>query len=247
MKHRPDPATMPTELVPVRCQLCKMPVAVEIPTEGEFFHEPILRVARLTAVHDACGDRHDNEIKAAEIMTRETAKLCSWKTLCPPEYQKPIEWRYKSANRTNLNKVLAWQYGERGLLIYGEPGTCKTRFIWKLLEREWNNGRTMAMQSHTGFRQTVSALASADQQRMVNWIGGLIKVEILFLDDLGKGKSTPASEEAFFELIDSRMTMKRPVLFTSDMTTERIEGHFGEDYARGLMRRILERTEAIQF
>jgi DNA replication protein DnaC len=236
-----------SDLVPVKCKLCHLPMVVELPDECEPYRGALERTARMVAVHDACYDIWQGKSKAAKILADETAKLTSWKTLCPPEFQKPIDWSRKAANRSNLNKILAWTCGEKGLLVLGESGKCKTRFVWKLLEREWTAGRTMAVHTHTKFRATVSALASGDQQQAVNFASALAKTEILFIDDLGKGRATPASEEAFFDLLDKRMTDCRPTLFTSDLTLNQIEQHFSDEYSRGLMRRILERTEQVQF
>src|SRR5947207_1210018 len=88
-----------TELVPVQCRICGAPVAVLVPAEGCFGHEAIVAVARskLGAVHNVCYDEHSGRITAAEILVAEQAKLTSWQTLCPVEFQKPLEWSYKSA------------------------------------------------------------------------------------------------------------------------------------------------------
>jgi len=243
----PVPPPQETELALVTCQICHGPVAVEIPSESELFHDDLLKVAKVCAVHDVCYDRNEAQLQAARILKAEQDKLCSWKTLCPPEYQKPIDWSFKAAKRVNLTKLMAWTWGERGLLVTSGPGECKTRFMWKLLEREWDHGRTIAAVTHAGLRLNITALASADQAKCLSWVSDLNKVEILFVDDLGKGRATPASEEVFFNLLDSRMIACRPTLFTSDMTLDRIENVFSDDYSRGMMRRILERTEQIGF
>lgn len=236
-----------SELVVVKCKLCHLPMTVELPDESEPYRPALERTARMVAVHDACFDKWEGQIKAAKMLEAEIARLTSWQTLCPVEYQKPIDWNRKAANRGNLTKVMAWVFGERGLLISGDSGKCKTRFMWKLLEREWHANRTMAAHTHTNFRMMVSALFSNDQQKAVNFIAGLAKVQTLFIDDLGKGRATPASEEAFFNLLDCRMSTCLPTLFTTDLSLDAIEAHFTDEYSRGLMRRILERTEHVQF
>jgi hypothetical protein len=194
-----------------------------------------------------CADAREGKLAAAKIMASETARITSWQTLCPPEYQKDIEWSRKWAKRENLAKLTDWKFGERGLLVSGDNGHCKTRFMWKLMQREWNLGRTMNGLTHIGFRQRVTALAASDQAQMLAYVAALAKTQVLFLDDLGKGRATPASEEAFFELLNVRLVKRLPTLFTTDMTVERIEAGFSDDYNRGIMRRILERTDQITF
>ena len=237
-----------TDLVPVRCCECGNMFAVEIPTEGGDAHDQLDRMARSGKVRcNVCADAVEGKVKAAKIMAAENARLTSWQTLCPPEYQKDIEWGRKWAKHENMTKLEAWQFGERGLLVSGDNGHCKTRFMWKMLLREWNFGRTMNGLTHIDFRQTVTALAASDQRQMLEYVSALGAVQILFLDDLGKGRSTPASEEAFFELLNARLVKCLPTLFTTDLSVERLEAGFSDDYQRGLIRRILERCDQITF
>jgi len=238
-----------SETVPIPCRICKKPVAAVLPPEGSFFREDLERLARTPfgIVHNECFDAKTATLAAADIMAKENARLTSWKTLCPPEFQKPLRWKDTTANRTNLNKVLNWTYGERGLLVLGDNGLCKTRFMWRLLEREWNAGRTIAAHLHGQWRQTISTLAASDQGRALTFISDLAKVEILFIDDLGKGRATPASEEGFFTLIDARMRFCRPTLFTSNLTIESLDQHFSEEFAGSIQRRILDRCEVVTF
>lgn len=237
------------ETVPILCRICKTPVAVELPAEGSFFREPLERLARapLGVVHNECYDQQTATLEAAAILERENRRLTSWKTLCPPEFQKSLRWKDTKATRANLNKVLNWTYGERGLLVWGDNGLCKTRFMWRLLEREWNAGRTMAAHMHGQWRQMVTTLTFGDQGRALSFIESLAKTEILFIDDLGKGRATPASEEAFFDLLDSRMRFCRPTLFTSNLNAESLDRHFSTEFAGSIQRRIIDRCDVVEF
>jgi hypothetical protein len=236
------------DLIPVRCCLCGAMFAVEIPSEDAPYHGEMERMARSGKVRcNTCAEAVAGKIKAAQIMASENARLTSWQTLCPPEYQKDIEWGRKWSKSENLAKLINWKYGERGLLVSGDNGHCKTRFMWKLLQREWNLGRTMNALTHVDFRATVTALAASEQRQMLEYVSALGKVQILFLDDLGKGRSTPASEEAFFELLNVRLVKCLPTLFTTDLAVERIEAGFSDEYSRGILRRILERVDLIEF
>lgn len=238
-----------SEIVPIPCRICKQPVATVLPPDDSPFRASLERVARspLGVVHNACLDSQKAIAVAADILARENARLCSWRTLCPPEFQKPIDWKYRSANRTNLNKILAWTFGEQGLLVNGGNGLCKTRFVWRLLEREWNAGRTIAAHTHGHLRQTISTLMASDQVRALSFVESVSKVEILFIDDLGKGRPTPASEEAFFDVLDFRMRNCRPTLFTTNLSVEALDQHFSEAFAGSLQRRIIDRCQLLEF
>lgn len=243
---KPDTES-PTELIPIPCRICKAPVAVELPPEDSPYRATLERTARLAVVHDECLDRHRAVLKAAQLLANESARLTSWNTLCPAEYRKPIDWKKKAANRASLEKVMAWTYGERGLFVHGQPGRCKTRFVWQLLAREWDKGRAMSAHLHSELRALLTAVASAEQARFLSFIQNLSRVPLLFIDDLGKGRSTPASEEALFDVLDYRFRNCLPTLFTSEWSLKQLEAHFSEEYCRGLARRIGERCQEIEF
>lgn len=236
-----------TELVPVPCKICKHPVVVELPSEETQYRDSLERSARLCAVHNECFDAAEGAQKAALILQRDSARLTSWQTFCPKEFQKPIEWGRQSANRSNLAKLTDWTFGEKGLLVTGGPGRCKTRFLWRLLNREWDLGRKMNAIGHTEFRKTITALAASDSKKMLDWLGALGKVQILFIDDLGKGRATPASEEGLFDLLDLRMKNCLPTLYTSNLDPAQIEANFSQDYGAGIIRRVLDTTKQIEF
>lgn len=238
-----------TDLIPVRCPDCKAMFAVPVPQEGQLGHEQMDNMARSGRIRcETCDQNARGALEAATILARENARLTSWNTFCPDEFKKPIEWGRASAKRENMQKLEGWQFQPTGFLIMGGPGRCKSRFVWRLLDREWNiNGRKINALGHTEFRYTVSALAASDSHKMLQWITGLGKVEILFIDDLGKGRATPASEEGLHDLLDLRYRTNLPTLYTSNLDPAQIEASFSPDYGQGIIRRILDTCQKIQF
>lgn len=236
-----------TEPVPVPCLICGQPVVLNLPPEGDMFRDAWERTARKNAVHDACQDRQRLKLESAKILEAENHKLSSWQAFCPDEFKKNLDPKFHGYNAANFNKVMGWRYGERGLRVSGQAGRCKTRFIWKLLEREWQAGRSMTAHTHAHFRQTVTALAASDQRQLLTFVASCAAPDILFLDDLGKGRSTPAAEEIMFDLLDSRMAHCRPTLFTYDMQLDAIEAQITQAYQQGFMRRVLEKTDLVEF
>src|SRR5881394_1234585 len=49
--------------------------------------------------------------------------------------------REKLPNPEKLDVALRWQYGAKGLLVYGPTGAGKSRIIWEIAKREILNGR----------------------------------------------------------------------------------------------------------
>ena len=237
---------------PVKCMSCGRLFAVEIP--GDDFQDTRLadlirqfaRQARISC--NQCGDAHEGEIKAAKIIGAETAKQTSWQTLCPDEYKKEIDWKFKGAIRVNLEKVMAWNYGPKGLFVHGLNGKCKTRFMWRVLSREWNHHcRSIVWHGHGAFRIAASALAGSDVKQFKLWLDRSIAADILFMDDFGKGRSTPAGDDAMFALLDARMSRNLPVMYTTDLSLERLQNQFADEYSNGIMRRALQETDLVEF
>lgn len=232
---------MTTELQPVRCSGCGNTFCLEVPGPGEFLHEVLQSLAALTRCN-SCVDKALGEMAAAKILAAESAKQTSWQTFCPDEFRKEIIWQMHGNNRTSHGKIMAWHYGAKGLLVMGKPGNCKTRYVWKLIQREWDAGRSIRAIGHAKFRIDASALAAADSTRFKIWVDDFCKAQILFLDDLGKGRPTPLAEECLHSILDVRMSKNLPCLFTSNYVIEP-----KTSYEDGLERRIMEFTEQICF
>src|ERR1035437_5739625 len=67
-------------------------------------------------------------------------RLSEWIALCPREFRTSDEGGNTSLARMDTEaptwrQVLDWRYGNRGLLIRGDSGHCKTRAIWRVIRR----------------------------------------------------------------------------------------------------------------
>ena len=96
--------------------------------EGRVIYEPErcpACVARLT---------NDREAKAARDAETARIKEAShrWAKICPPLYAATDPARLP---QESLRRVMAWQFGPRGLVIHGPTGTGKTRAAFLLLRR----------------------------------------------------------------------------------------------------------------
>lgn len=234
------------EVVAVRCKLCGKPVGVLLPAEGNEFRAQIERQTK-AAVHTACLENFRDRKTAKALLAHEQAQMSAWEGICPKEFRKPLVSKKKGYDKDLLDDVLKWKAGEIGLRIEGKSGLCKTRFMFKLLEREHQGGRKVGAWMHAELRALVTALAAGDQAGLNQFLNTVLKLDILFLDDLGKGRRTPASEEVIYAIIDGRSKLCRPVMFTSNLPLKEIIKTFGEDYQEPLLRRIEDKTTLIQF
>ncbi len=221
----------------VPCKICKAPVTVNIPS-GSYRHD-VEKLLPL-ATHNRCYDQKVNAQKAAQMFVDEKARLESWQAICPPEYRKALNWEKPKSNRDIYKSIMDWKFGPKGLLVTGATGYCKTRFVYKLLEREYLAGRKVQAYTHPEWRRMTSQFAESDMRAAGRFIAMLSKLDILFIDDLGKGRITPATEEAFEDLIDARAKFNRPTFFTTNCTKDSLLNMLSEDRGEAIIRRIVE-------
>jgi len=229
------------------CQLCKQPLRLYVPDDsrGELTKEAIDTFVRFT-VHDECAReraRLERENRKAEVILARQEK---WETMCPPEFLKDLDFSRPNCQERIFDQVMSWEFNPRGILIHGPSARCKTRFIFKLLEREHNAVRKVIALTHPEFRLQISALASENQTGLAKYMVNLCKVaEILFIDDLGKGNFTSASEEALSEIIDQRSRWHRPIFFSTNDDMRTLGKRLSADREAPMLRRIMDYCKII--
>jgi len=227
------------------CSACGKPGSIEVELTGDEHIDAVIQRTAKRAAHDKCVDRNEQIAIAQQNLAREQNAMRFWQTLCPDEFRKPIKWSKSGSNRRQklYAAILAWTPKQgKGLYVFGPSGTCKTRFCWHMLHREYNEGRTIVAVSHSDFRLRITALARDNQTEGVRWLSFLAGAQILFVDDLGKGNTTGASEEAFHDLLDKRYRDNRPTVFTSERPVDALCEIFSAERKEAILRRIDEAT-----
>jgi DNA replication protein DnaC len=236
----------------VTCQFCAKPL--ELPDVPEYSGPlgQVLRRALLVIaegnVHEACAEKkfYDRRQAAAEKLL--AAKMESIETVIPPLYQDTDETRL---NQPWHKKALAWQWGPRGLVMFGDTGTGKTRVAFLIIKREFLAGRACAAYSHAEFVRRAND-ASTGANAGTAWINIVRNLDLLLIDDFGKVRLTTATGETsaatalLFELIDHRIKFLRPTIVTCNLTGKEIERQWG-DHGAALVRRLNEFCSRIQF
>ncbi len=242
------PETTPeTEVIAVPCRICGKAVGVEIPGESSPYRKIIENLLSL-AVHSGCRELEMLRVKAEAATDRELEKRKQWERICPPEFRKALDSTRHGCDVARLEALLEqWEYGEMGLFITGPTRLCKTRFMFQLLAREFGAGRTVSAWLHSDLRNTLTALAASEQKVLEELLRSLVGVDILFIDDLGKGRATPAAEEAFFTIIDRRGSACKPTMFTSNVSRTEALASISEAYRAPLAARLEEKTTLIEW
>jgi DNA replication protein DnaC len=172
---------------------------------------------------------------------KRDANMVTWLTICPYEFRTT-----KEGGNTRLEKmdaacpswrgILDWKFSPKGLLVRGVSGRCKTRAMWRLLRRLFDERRKIIALSSAQFdRQCRDA---GGNFTLSAWFDRLATADVLFIDDLGKGSWTQNTEAQFFDLIDQRTREGRPILATTNDSGDSLAARLSEDRGEPLIRRL---------
>lgn len=129
-----------------------------------------------------------------------------------------------------------------GLLIWGETtGNGKSYYAATIVNELCKRAIRCRM---TTFGHILDDLHPSRDVCRDDYIKHLVDHEFLVLDDLGAQRDTSFANEVVFEIINRRCTMKRPTVFTTNYSIERIKNPQTEDEQR-VFSRILEITHPL--
>jgi hypothetical protein len=233
------------EQIRATCAICARPMFVSVPRDPEArkLMQPLLKLA----AHSECTEYRKRRDAARLEGERQTELVENWRRICPDEFKKALDWKLCTPFRTQHDQIMGWNFGDRGLIAYGRTGRCKSRFVFKLLEREYFAGRRVAFFRHSDFRETVSRLSYESAAGLFKYIQPFRLADILLIDDLGKARITEASEEAIEGLIDERTRNGRPILITTNEGEESLGARLSQDRGEPMLRRILDFCAPVDF
>lgn len=223
-----------SNLLDVRVRLCP---DCQRPSDGPF------------GVCNSCMDAR--QAKHTDDLKREkAAKLAeAWCRMCPSLYNR-TNWKHPGLSPELRELAHTWWAKDdgMGLGIYGPTGVGKTRSVWEILHRHHFSGRSVFATTAQNIQFAVGDM-HADTPMDRNAARKLIRdckgAGILFIDDIGKERSTPAVASVLHDIVETRASNKRPILWTSEMTADDLAQKLGENYGNGLIRRLREFSTVI--
>lgn len=242
----------PIERETARCRTC-----------GEEFQSAICRnplePSRILArqLHcDTCTEAEKNRIAKTTAARRQEAAerdlMAAWDRVCPRQFKTRLEGGQTDLQRLakdlpQLPDILAHPLGPQGLILRGKTGAGKTRAMYRLLRTYFlatPRPRIVALTAGEFDRQARDA---AGNFTLSAWFKNLAEADVLFIDDIGKGKWTAATSGQFWELVDDRTRNGRPVFLTTNFSGERLVQALGldGDTAEPLLRRLREHCKGI--
>lgn len=188
---------------------------------------------------------------------RKAAHEAGWIKLCPQKYRLLEEGGETDGHRlpaAKLEKILAWtpEQRPRGLVLHGETGLSKTRCLWRLLRRLYDERKKIIWFDCVSFGHECAKHFREGTEDQ--WIQNLMGADILFFDDLWKFAMTERSDAELFGVIERRSAHGKPYFLTTNFTGEALlaearkpHARISHDRALAILRRLREDCRPISF
>lgn len=150
-------------------------------------------------------------------MSAETRLQAEWRALCPADYRDTDETRLWREVPTDLHSVLQWETGARGIALVGETRRRKTRLMFLLMKRLLQEGRRIRYINAANLADELACVYDGGCQQAEAWMQAIERVDVLFIDDLGKEKLTERVAVFYYRLFEYRKAHALVLFYTANL------------------------------
>ena len=161
----------------------------------------------------------------------------SWQAIRPALY---ADTDLRRIHPAAVDAARSWKFGSMGMILAGNTGAGKTRLLYWMLEHFHMAGRSVVILSAKAFEHAISRRSGDSMRELDAYIRGLIRCDILALDDLGKERATERVESELFHVIETRTGNLSPFFATTQFSDEELAGHYSPDVGSAIIRRLKE-------
>lgn len=187
----------------------------------------------------------ENKIEVAAGVNEDTPDLFKRTDINHPEFNKTA---WAKIQIHELSNDLPW------IGFVGMTGRCKSRMAY-LKAAELIVSMTSARKATFAFVASYEITDAVTRmhcdfeakREARSFLDQLRKVDVLLIDDLGKGRLTPAVASELFALIDQRHLHEAITIWTSNSTPEVIAAGLPEDMSGPFVGRINESSKIFTF
>ena len=197
----------------------------------------------------------DMDARAADYLQGAIRKARSdyFVANCPPNYREfDIEHRDIQSNRAQIDRVLAWNFGPKGILAAGPTRRGKTRAMFALCKRLLCvEAVDVGMWHAKDFFSALESEVRFGRDDADGFVKRVASRRVLFIDDFGQ-EAVQANREAwargwFFRLLEIRRGAGLPLLITTNLSAEQLSSDRYDLKGDPLVSRLLDLSEPIKF
>ncbi|MCI1930087.1 MAG: ATP-binding protein [Clostridia bacterium] len=169
---------------------------------------------------------------------REIAKKENFDNFNINLYSPVIKEKEGISPRENIQRILAVcvdftkNFGckKENLLFYGKPGLGKTFLCSSIAKELLDKGVTVLyLTAPEMFRQLEDEKFSRkDEYEKSGFLDDMMSVDLLIIDDLGTEFPTAFTNSELFDILNTRMISKKPVIVSTNLEISDIQGHYSD-------------------
>lgn len=192
---------------------------------------------------DACLPAVEEKKRREREDLARRQREAQWLTICPEEFLSVDRRLLPDVDL--FDRVQAWRYGQRGLVVAGETGFGKTRACWSLLHTEFMSGHSVCALSAYDLARWPAKVMN-EPTRADATLKRIAGVDVLYLDDPFKSRLTPTVEEMLFVALDERTSRRRPTVFSFNDSAATLLERLSTDRAKAFLRRVRDFHDVIK-
>jgi DNA replication protein DnaC len=142
---------------------------------------------------------------------RPASDRAKWETIAPKAYQGFLPSMLPESSLHACDAVLRWSPSPRGYGLSGASRSGKTFILTELMRRRYELGDSVHMPTASEFAYSVGSGHDGDRREM---IAKCLRVDLLFIDDIGNCRYTDRVEKDLFHVLETRKRNLLPVFCT---------------------------------
>lgn len=195
-----------------------------------------------------CAECRVSQEQAKYYIDRMESNVGAWESVCPARF-RDTDINHQDLYKGFVQTALEWEYGPIGLgFLSRDSGNGKTRSLFLALYKAHQAGKSIYAIRHTRFVGLVQAAYSGDERGpALREMEKLREVDCLVIDDIGKPPPTERSDAELIDILDGRSWDEKPVLWSSNGSSEWLKKRLGPDRGGPIVRRLNEFSKIVYF